>query len=187
MSQVLLGFRNLALRIAVFVVLAAGLAWFLGGNLFPRNSLVVVATASTGPGDGQLEVRLERVVRQKAASLETYLQIATLESSGPLGAGGTWTRCETQDRLREATHPASVGAGTTERAVWFVGEPVDAGGAWRVYRIQPYGNCPERMLEVADRLEAVRQLARVTAGLPLQTPEAGASARDAVLRAGDAP
>jgi len=35
-SQVLLGVRNLSLRIAVFVALAAALAWFLGGELFPR-------------------------------------------------------------------------------------------------------------------------------------------------------
>jgi hypothetical protein len=42
------------------------------------------------------------------------------------------------------------------------------------------------MLEVADRLEAERQLARVKAGMPLQSAETAAGARDAVLGAGDA-
>ena len=43
------------------------------------------------------------------------------------------------------------------------------------------------MLEVSDRLEAERQLARVKAGLPLQAAGAASAASDAVLRAGDAP
>jgi hypothetical protein len=43
------------------------------------------------------------------------------------------------------------------------------------------------MLEVSDRLEAERQLARVKAGLPIQAADAAGAARDAVLRAGDAP
>jgi hypothetical protein len=41
------------------------------------------------------------------------------------------------------------------------------------------------MLEVADRLEAERQLARVKAGMPLQKADAAAAAREAVLKAGD--
>lgn len=189
MSQVLLGFRNLALRIAIFVVLAAGLAWFLGGNLFARNDLLVVSTASTGPGDGQLDVRLERVIvpASKLPSERTYLQVATWDRTKPLSIKESWERCATQELLRDATPLAAVGAGTTERAVWFAGEPLDAAGAWRIYRIQPYGSCPERMLEVPDRLEAERQLARVAAGLPLQGVDAAAKAREAVLRAGDTP
>ena len=65
MSQVLLGFRNLALRIAIFVVLAAILAWLLGGNLFARNTVIALGTASTGAGDGPVEVRIEQVVLSK--------------------------------------------------------------------------------------------------------------------------
>jgi hypothetical protein len=75
--------------------------------------------------------------------------------------------------------------------VWFAGEPLKEGGGasgvWRVYRITPDATAPEMMLEVVDRLEAERQLARVKAGLPLQSAETAAGARDAVLKAGDGP
>ena len=187
MSQVLLGFRNLALRIAAFVVLAAGLAWFLGGSLLARDEILVASTATTGPGDGQVDVRVERVVvpLSKLPSERTYLRIATWERATTLSLKESWVRCETQDLLRDASRLVEVGPGTTERAVWFAGEPLDSNGLWRVYRITPYASCPERMLEVSDRLEAERQLARVAAALPPQDPEAAKAARDAVLRAGD--
>jgi hypothetical protein len=75
--------------------------------------------------------------------------------------------------------------------VWFAGEPLQArggaSGVWRVYRVTPYATAPETMLEVADRLEAERQLARVKAGMPLQNADAAAGAREAVLEAGDGP
>ena len=68
MSQVLLGFRNLAFRAAIFVVLAAILVWMLGGNLFARNAVIPIGAATTGPGDGVVHVRLEQVI-PPAASL----------------------------------------------------------------------------------------------------------------------
>ena len=36
MGQVVLGFRSLAVKLAVFVALATVLAWILGGTLWPR-------------------------------------------------------------------------------------------------------------------------------------------------------
>ncbi|MFM7050972.1 MAG: hypothetical protein ACKOYN_02400 [Planctomycetota bacterium] len=189
MSQVLLGFRNLAFRIAVFVALAALLVWFLGGTLTARNDIIVISTASTGPGDGQVDVRLEQVVvpLSKLPSERTYLQVSAWDRTKPLQLKEGWQACATQDLLRHATGLLAVGQGATDRAVWFAGEPLDLSGAWRIYRIEPWGSCPERMLEVGDRLEAERQLARVAAGLPLQPAEQARAARDAVLRAGDAP
>ena len=95
------------------------------------------------------------------------------------------------DRLAQASPLLEVDAGGINRAVWFAGEPLkDGGGAsgvWRVYRITPYATKPEMMLEVPDRLEAERQLARVKAGMPLQNADAAAGAREAVLEAGDRP
>ena len=183
MSQVLLGFRNLAFRIAIFVVLAAILAWLLGGNLFARNQVIAVGAATTGAGEGRVDVRLEQVIvpMTDLPSDRMYFRV------GFDGEGGKGE----SDRLAQASPLLEVDAGGINRAVWFAGEPLkDGGGAsgvWRVYRITPYATRPEMMLEVADRLEAERQLARLKAGLPLQSQEAAIGARDAVLRAGDAP
>ncbi len=41
MGQVALGLRSLAIRITIFVVMAALLAWALGGTLWPRSSSAV--------------------------------------------------------------------------------------------------------------------------------------------------
>lgn len=39
-TQVLLGLRSLLIKVAVFVVLAAALAWFVGGSIFPGSQVV---------------------------------------------------------------------------------------------------------------------------------------------------
>lgn len=188
MSQVLLGFRNLAFRAAIFVVLAAILVWMLGGNLFARNTVIPIGAATTGPGDGVVHVRLEQVI-PPAASLPSDAYFFRIAGNDGMSYGTTqWEHAE---RFGQCSPLVEVDPGGTDRAVWFAGEPLkDGGGAsgvWRVYRITPYATRPEMMLEVADRLEAERQLARLKAGLPLQSQEAAIGARDAVLRAGDAP
>jgi len=187
-SQVLLGFRNLALRIAIFVVLAAILAWLLGGNLFARNTVIPIGTATTGLGDGRMDVRLEQVI-PPAASLPSdayFFRVATVDGED---FRAKWK--EHGERFARCSPLVEVDAGGPERAVWFAAEPLkDGGGAsgvWRVYRVTPYASGPETMLEVADRLEAERQLARVKAGMPLQKAETAAGAREAVLKAGDGP
>ena len=45
MGQVILGFRSLLVKIAVFVVMAAMLAWILGGTLWPKTAVRVVGKA----------------------------------------------------------------------------------------------------------------------------------------------
>lgn len=183
MSQVLLGFRNLAFRIAIFVVLAAILAWLLGGNLFARDQVIAVGTATTGAGEGRIDARLEQVIVPKT-DLPSDRMYFRVSFDGEGGKGES-------DRFAQTSPLLEVDPGGLDRAVWFAGEPLkDGGGAsgvWRVYRITPYAPKPEMMLEVADRLEAERQLARVKAGLPLQSAETAAGARSAVLKAGDSP
>jgi len=180
-SQVLLGFRNLAFRIAIFVVLAAILVWILGGSLFARNQVIALGAATTGAGEGRVDVRLEQVIAPMTdlPSDRMYFRV------GFDGEGGKGE----SDRLAQASPLLGVDAGGINRAVWFAGEPLkDGGGAsgvWCVYRITPYATKPELMLEVADRLEAERQLARVKVGMPLQKADAAAAAREAVLKAGD--
>ena len=188
MSQVLLGFRNLAFRIAIFVMLAAILVWLLGGNLFARSTVIPIGSATTGPGDGQMFVSLEQVMPPKASLPSDALFYRVAVDDGL--RYGAKPR-EHAERFAQCSPLIEVDPGGTDRAVWFAGEPLkDGGGAsgvWRIYRVGPYSAGPETMLEVADRLEAERQLARLKAGLPLQKAEIAAEAREAVLKAGDAP
>jgi hypothetical protein len=46
MGQLALGLRSLLVRLAIFVVMAALLAWALGGTLFPRPTVVPLATTT---------------------------------------------------------------------------------------------------------------------------------------------
>ncbi len=39
-TQVALGLRSLAIKVAVFVLLAAAFAWFIGGSIFPGSQIV---------------------------------------------------------------------------------------------------------------------------------------------------
>ena len=45
MGQVYLGFRSLLVKLAVFVVMAALLAWAIGGTLWPRTAVGIVGAA----------------------------------------------------------------------------------------------------------------------------------------------
>ena len=42
MGQIYLGFRSLLVKIAIFVVMAALLAWALGGTLWPKTEVKIV-------------------------------------------------------------------------------------------------------------------------------------------------
>ena len=181
MSQVLLGVRNLSFRIAVFVALAALLVWFLGGSFLARPEVIVHATAMVETsGEGQVEVSLIQIVHPLSSvpSERSIFQIETRRD------GGAITRCPTQDILRGATNLVSVTAAAGSGEVWFAGNPSTDLAAWRIYRITAEAQCPALMLEVADRLEAERQLARIAAGMPMQTAQQATAARDSVLRAG---
>jgi hypothetical protein len=184
-SQVLLGFRNLAFRAAIFVVLAAILVWLLGGNLLPRATLIPQAAHTIGsPGEGEAEVRLVQVV---APRISLAREPVTWRVEEQAGYSDAWRPCEGQDELVEATAFVDViGRGHGHPTIWFAGRPSGV-TAWKLYSMGPYAARPEPEGEVADRLEAERQLARVKAGLPLQKAETAAEAREAVLKAGDAP
>lgn len=182
MSQVLLGFRNLSYRLAAFLALAALLVWFLGGNLLARPGVIDIAVAKAGsPETKQIEVTLRQIVqsRSKSASDPSHFQVEVRV------AGGAAQPCPTQDLLREAIGLVTVQGAATGAEVWLAGRPDGGGTSWRIYRIDTDSLCPTMMLEVADRLEAERQLARLAGGLTLQTAQQSAASRDAVLRAGN--
>ncbi len=189
MSQVLLGVRNLSVRIAVFVVLAALLVWFLGGSLLPRANEIVVGTVDVGrAGEGLGRVRLVEVVHPRA-SLPSERVTFAVEAEGEgvassIGLDG-FERCTTLPVLVEAGSLVSVADASAFRRAYFVAR--QAGGTdWSLYAIGGYESCPREVHAYPDRYEAERQLARLVAGLEAQDPATAAAARDAALRAGDA-
>lgn len=185
MSQVLLGVRNLSVRIAIFVVLAAILVWFLGGSLFPRADRIVRGTVEIGrAGEGLAEMRLVEVVHP-ASTLPSERVTFDVEVTG--GAVlKSFDRCTTLPTIVEAGSLVSVADPSAFRTAYFVARKAD-GETWTLFALGGYESCPREIHTYADRLEAERQLARVVAGLEPQAPAAAAAARDAMLRVGDTP
>lgn len=180
MSQVLLGFRNLAVRIAVFVALAAVLVWFLGGSLLPKPTRILHGDAEVGrAGDGLGRVRLVQVIHP-VESLPAERQTWHIETN----ANGSWSACEQQPVWTEVSELMVARDGSGFGVAWFAARTAGS-DQWTIYSIGRYEACPEAQASVADRLEAERQLARVGASLPLQAAATQDAARDSVLRAGD--
>jgi len=180
-SQVLLGFRNLALRIAVFVALAALLVWFLGGNLLPKPTRILQKDSEVGrAGEGLGSVRLVQVIHP-LESLPSERQTWHIETN----ANGDWSPCEQQPVWIEVSEMRVIRDDSGFGVAWFAARAA-GGTAWTVYSIGGYEACPKTQGTFPDRLEAERQLSRVKAGLALQQAGMAAAARDAVLRAGDA-
>ncbi|MFM1869045.1 MAG: hypothetical protein RL591_2453 [Planctomycetota bacterium] len=187
MSQVLLGVRNLSVRIAIFVVLAAILVWFLGGSLFPRADEIVRGTVDVGrAGEGAGRVRLIEVVHPRSTLPSERVTFA-VEAEGEgiastLGDG--FERCTTLPTIVEAGSLVSVADPSAYRTAYFVARHAGS-DAWNLYEIGGYEGCPRALHAYPDRFDAERQIARVQAGLSVQDPAAAAAARDGALRAGD--
>lgn len=110
MGQVALGLRSLALRLAIFLVLAALLAWALGGTLFPAAH------------------RVNLPAWQFDGAAWNWRVTGSSIESGPT----TWTLFERQDgRLREERF----GLGDTWRQVW--GPRFEQGAMMLGVRLEP--------------------------------------------------
>lgn len=190
MSQVLLGVRNLSVRIAIFVALAAVFVWFLGGSLFPRPDAIVHATVEFGrAGEGLGQVRLVEIVHP-ASTLPSERVVWIVEVAGE-GVGyaiglSRFEPCAAMPVLVDAGGLVSVADAAAFRTAYFAGRRAGS-DAWSVFAIGGYERCPRELHAYPDRLEAERQIARVVAGLEVQEPAAAAAGREAVLGAGGAP
>jgi hypothetical protein len=187
-SQVLLGVRNLSVRIAIFVVLAALLVWFLGGSLFPRADEVVRGTVDVGrAGEGLASVRLVEIIHPLSTLPSERVTFAVEVAGEGVAAalGGGFVRCETLPVLVEAGSLVSVADATAFRTAYFAARRSGTAD-WSVFALGGYEACPRELHAYSDRFEAERQIARAGAGLSIQDPATAAAARDGALRAGDA-
>jgi hypothetical protein len=154
MGQVALGFRSLLIKAAVFVVMAALLAWALGGTLWPRAETVDFEPVSF---EGtEYRWRLSVGGRERGRARWRLMAGSDGEELKPI-----------DERI---WHDAA-GPVVTDAGFYYAGRPISSeSGTWLVERIDPAGRVGDS-LAVPDRLAAERQLARVRAGLPLQNPQ----------------
>lgn len=151
MSQVVLGIRSLVFKLAIFFVMAALLAWALGGTLFPRPVIVpphpTVAFADAQWGwEAEVTVATPRAITWRLVS----------EASG--------TRTVRLDGPFEAVAGPVVAGGMLVVGV----EDLESGGArrWRLASFR--GSENPTWAAMPDRLAVEQQLARAVAGLPIQ-------------------
>jgi len=174
MWQVVLGLRSLLVKIAVFVVMAALLAWALGGTLWPRTSIRTIGEPVLCAG---VPISLVHQVRDPRA---TY-GIARIGAEGKV-VERTPKVEQMTPAWRDALTPVASPDGARAAFAFQVAD------RWVVAVIEAPAELSSggwRDVEVLDRLEAARQLARFAAGLPLQDADAQQSARAAVLSAGE--
>ena len=165
MGQFTLGLRSLLIKATVFVVMAALLAWALGGTLWPRpqiadfDSVVVagrqwfwrLAVGGSNPG----EVRWILMCQSPGERAKPFDDRHWRDVAGPI---------------------------VVEEALYVAGRPtLNGNDLWRIERIADGVAYPSVM---PDRLAVEQQLARLASGLPLQDAQTIRQERDLVLDPG---
>jgi hypothetical protein len=170
MGQFALGIRSLLIRLAVFFVMAALLAWALGGTLWPRAETVELDAVSfdgaqwfwrlsVGGRDRGL-VRWTLMRRRGAGEAAAVDDQVWFEVAGPVATPeAIYFAGRASRNPEEPWRIEGVGAGAVG---WR--EPGDAAAARPALLASP----PGTPLALPDRLAVERQLARLRAGLPLQ-------------------
>ena len=170
MGQLALGFRSLLIKAAIFFVMAALLAWALGGTLwptlFPRAEVVNLDAVSF---DGrQWYWRLAVGGRGEREPVWTLL-VRDGQGGSAVVDSRTWVEVAGPVASDEALYYAG-------RASFNPAEP------WRIGRIGREQAAEEpRYLVMPDRLAVEQQLARIEAGLDMQPVEVIRRQRPGVL------
>ena len=176
MGQVYLGFRSLLVKFAVFVVMAALLAWAIGGTLWPRTAVGIVGAPIVIDGS--------RIALISQISGEySVFGLGVLDPDGSVV--DRWPKIELVLPIwRDALTPVSNSEGTAGAVAyrigattpkWFVREfgGVDAEG------LHPLRRAGDPLHEVADRLAAARILEGFASGLPVASSGGGQDQSDA--------
>jgi hypothetical protein len=161
MGQLALGFRSLLIKLAVFFVMAALLAWALGGTLWPRPEIIRFDPVRAGGHEwfwqlsaGRREpdgVRWTMMVRTPGEPAAPVDERAWIEVAGPV---------------------------VVADAVYYAGRPA-GGPPWSLERVDGTGTA--RSFPMPDRLAVEQQLARLESGLDVQDRDAIERQRATVL------
>ncbi|MSR40466.1 MAG: hypothetical protein EXS10_00975 [Phycisphaerales bacterium] len=175
MGQFLLGLRSLFLRLAIFIVFAALLVWFLGGNLLAKPVVIPHGTIACGAKLVHI-VQVIPPLDSLPSERETWhIEIASQSDDDE------WKIITNAQVVVRATEISRAPNG----ALWFAGASSGL-AAWTIFEV----DCEQDALIVRgsgypNRLAVERQLSRIASGRALQSPEVAAGAQDAVLNAGD--
>jgi hypothetical protein len=173
MGQFALGLRSLLFKAAVFVVMAALLAWALGGTLWPRAHVVEYDAVTAGGHRWWWRLSV-------GGTDERPVRWTMMRRSGvsPDQRGPVHTFPPDQDPLVFADVAGPV---SREQVIAFAGLLVgSANASWRLYETDP-ATMSFTEHAIPDRLAAEQQLARFAAGLPIQDAATIRNQRAAVL------
>ena len=148
MSQVVLGLRSLAIKLAIFVVMAALLAWALGGTLFPKPYVADLDDQAVTVNGVAYFWRLTLENRDDAVPQWRFMT-RTGNDSQPI-ENIAWT---------DAAGPVLADAG-----VFYGGQGGETG--WTLVHLD--ANAVVARHPMPDRLAVEQQLQRLANGLPLQ-------------------
>jgi hypothetical protein len=174
MGQFALGIRSLLIKAAVFVALAALLAWVLGGTLFPRPSRAEVLALAANGYEWYWRVSVYGDRALEAAMPEEHIQWELLwkeRNSAKLHV------------LEDRTWYEVAGPILRENRLYFGGRPADVASSrsqWMIACVDDQRKVVERW-PMPDRLAVEQQLARLEAGFALQDVKAILAQRELVL------
>jgi hypothetical protein len=167
MGQFTLGIRSLLIKATIFVIMAALLAWALGGTLWPRQHVAYVKSSSVG--DPKVSGRsyfwrisLDQRVQERA-TWTLMFNIRDLEYVPAEDRSG-----------REGAGPVVAGD-----SVYFGGRTLD--GQWAIAQLDGTTSRVAKDTSMPDRLAVEQQLERIRVGLPLQDAETISRQRTTVL------
>jgi len=164
MGQVALGFRSLLIKLAIFVIMAALLAWALGGTLWPRAEVAELDPVSF---DGREWYWRLSVGGRKAGEMRWTMMVRD--------AGGEPRPWE------ERTWVEVAGPVATEEMLCYAGRAsFNPAEPWRLAQVEKAATSSSHIV-MPDRLAVERQLERLKAGLPLEDIEHIRQQRELVL------
>ena len=164
MGQFALGLRSLLIKSTIFVIMAALLAWALGGTLWPRPHIADLRLSRTPVGTQVYFWRVSQKDRlQEFAAWQLMIKPNAMDEAKPADE-------------REWFNGA--GPIVTAKELHFGG--CDASGQWTLVKLSLSGERTVNTL-MPDRLAVEQQLARLAAGLPMQDAETILKQRGEVL------
>jgi hypothetical protein len=166
MGQFALGIRSLLFKAAIFVVLAALLAWALGGTLFPRPSRTEFHAATFAGHQWMWRVSVyDRRAFEKRDPAKTLQWELSWHDTNDKRQG-----------LTEYAWTEVAGPVVSNNLMYFGGFDDE----WVIYVI----NADSRVVEqhaMPDRLAVEQQLARIQANLPIQNAQTIENQRSGVV------
>ncbi|MCH2144240.1 MAG: hypothetical protein MK082_03725 [Phycisphaerales bacterium] len=169
--QVILGLRSLIVKSAIFFIMAALLAWALGGTLFPRPEVVDFGKVSFKGGDWWLRMLAGG---DQPGAVRWYL----MEHVG----GKTFEQPHLHQAEDSLVWLDAVGPVAADN-VLYVGYQTARDG-WQIAVFEQIAPV-SRIVPALDRLSVERQFARVENGLPLQERDEERALREDLIELGD--